>query len=347
MVQQLDAPPKLEGKQTDDSVGRALLADTPAFSKPSDAAPSKFTPTPINQPFLEIPPLGGGVHVAMGDGPIEKEKEKAPLPTPAKLAEKSKEDASKLATALKTTYNILDLKPGDREEIHSAFHAQLTKSEGLSSKDRATALRTFVDQVNTDLRKENGQFSFREDATGNANKLAFSLVDKGDKNLVSGLPQRIVYDTMEYALKSGDQVVHNMPNRESIPYDLKDPFDYAHQLARESVMKTKYGPALDAVVKDAKLKELATPEEQNKALGLKPDATSTELFKELEKRMMAKLGQPGKDYNQEYSKDVDQAFLKTLDLKAGVATTKDIEAALKKLKPSVPKDFKRDVPPIP
>lgn len=340
MVQQLDAPQKNPFKQ-DESVGRALLADTQGSS---DATKTKLAPTPFNQSYLDIPPLTGRAgeqFVAMTDG------EKQEKPTPAKLEEKAKEDASSLATSIKTKYNIADLKAEDREEIHSAFHSQLSKSEGLPTKDRAAALRTFVDHLNTDLRKDNGKYSFREDATGNANKLSFSLVDKGDKNLVDGLPQRTVYDTMEYALKKEDQVVNNMPDRESIPGDLKESFDYAHQLARHSVMKNKYGPALDSVIKETKLRELGTAEERNKALGLKPDASGAEMTKELEKRMMAKLGQPNKDYNQEYSKDVDKAFMKTLDLKPGVATTKDIEAALTKLKASVPKDFKRDVPPGP
>lgn len=342
MVQQLDAPTR-NPFQLDDSVGRALLADSQVSS---DTAKPKSAATPFNQSYLDIPPLSDGrisTQVAMfvnTDVPDEKPKEKL---TPAKLAEKSQEDATKLAGAIKTQFNVGDLKQGDREEIHSAFHAQLAKSEGMSSKDRATALRSFVDQVNTGLRKDNGKLSFREDSTGNANKLSFSLVDKGDKNLVDGLPQRTVYDTMEYALKKEDQIVNNMPDRETIPSDLKEPYDYAFQLSKESAMK-KYGPALESVVKETKLRELGTAEERNKALGLKPDASSAEITKELERRMMVKLGEPGKDYHQEFSKDVDKAFMKTLDLKPGIATTKDIEAALTKLKASVPKDFKRDTP---
>ncbi|MDZ4832736.1 MAG: hypothetical protein SGJ27_02930 [Candidatus Melainabacteria bacterium] len=343
MVRQLDAPPKPSSNVADDSVGRALLADTQDFRPDSSASKNSLSP---NQSFLDIPPINAGRNgdlLAMADV-TEQPKEK---PTPAKLAEKSKEDASALATLMKTNFKFGDLKDGDRDDMHSAFHHQLSKSEGLAPSDRAKALRTFVDQLNTNLREGNGKYSFREDATGNANKLSFSLVDKGDGDLVAGLPKRTVYDTMEYALKKEDQVVNNMPDRESIPADLKEPFDYAHQQARESVIKTKYGPALDSVMKETKIRELASQTEINKALGLKPDATNADMFKELEKRMMAKLGQPNKDYNQEYSKDVDKAFLKTLELKPGVATTKDIEAALKKLKASVPKDFKRDVPPTP
>jgi hypothetical protein len=62
---------------------------------------------------------------------------------------------------------------------------------------------------------------------------------------------------MEYALKKEDQIVKNMPDRDTIPSELQNTFDFAHKQARDTVMKTKYGPALDAVIKDAKIKGFA------------------------------------------------------------------------------------------
>ncbi len=341
MFKTLDAPSTLTAEKSGERGEHARQESLSAFTSAFDSKANSLTTgkTASNQGFLEFTPLPATHDQLVAFMPDDNN-----LPPPKPISEKTKEQASELATAMKTKFKITDLKDADREQIHSAFHSQLALTEGKPIKERAQSMRNFVDNLNTDLKKDGGKFSFREDATGNANKLSFSLVDKGDSNLVDGIPQRTVYDTMEYALKKDDQVVKNMPERASIPADLQNSFDFAHKQARDSVMKTKYGPALDAVIKEAKIGELRDPKEVNKALGLREDATQPETIKELEKRMMTKLGMPKEDYNQKFSQDVDKAFLKTLDLKLGVATTKDIEEALKKLKPSVPKDFKADRP---
>jgi len=311
-----------------DATSRALLADSQ-----KNAIPLKIIePAPGEANTLKLNQVAW-----MDERPLQKQVEPS---------DTQKKEASSLAEMIKS-HGAEPLSDGQREDIHSEFHKQLEQTKDKPINERAASLRAFVGEVNKTLREGNGKLSFRENAAPNGDSISFSLVDKGDGNLVAGLPQRTTYDTMEYSLKRGDVIAQNIPSRDDVPEEMRTAYDWIMQQSRDHVIKTKYGPALEKVADEFKLKDATSQEALNQALGLKPDASSREYYQKLERLMMNKLGLKDQDYSATFSRDLNQAFLAKLELKPGIATQKDIFNALKKAQASVPKDFKRQVPPTP
>jgi hypothetical protein len=343
MVRTLDAAENGINTGKDDAVvGNLLFADS--FDRlpktfngmpPAEQLEKNVTPTKLaEEPKETLLAMGPIPSFLFGDR-IPKKPE-----TPKDI---QKKEADSLAATIKS-FGDRGLNDTNKESIHAEFYKQLEKTKDKPSEERATALRRFVDDVNTSLRSDS-KFSFSENPTGVKDKLSFSLVDKGEGSLEAGVPKRTVYDTKEYSLRKGPDAAENIPDREKLPLELRNSFDYVMKQSRDHVMQTKFIPALDAVSKELGFEKLKTQEDLNKALGLSPEAPTRDYYKRLETLMMNKLGLAGQDYQATYSADVSRAFIEQLKLKPGIATKDDILKGLKETK--VPKDFKLDQPPAP
>ena len=276
-------------------------------------------------------------HLVFGPVPTWLVGDHAPKANPDTPQEVQKKEVTALSTIVKSM-GMKGLTDGARESVHAAFNKQLEKTSGKPIDERASALRSFVDEVNTILRSDS-KYSFTENNTGIKDKLSFSLVDKGEGSLLADLPKRTVYDTKEYSLSKVPQAGDYIPDPSKLPAELKQAFDHVMKQAREDVTTSKYIPALDAVSKELGLDKLKTQAELNTALGLNSDSPTKEYYARLETLMMNKLGLAGQDYKAAFAADVNRAFLDRLKLKAGTSTTEEVLKALKDTK--VPSEQKK------
>lgn len=325
MARTFDAVENASKPTPDNSISQALLADT------MDRLPKNFS----GARTIEMEQRES--QLAFGPVPIWLFGDRIPKANPDTPQEIQKKEVGALSSTIKSM-GTKGLTDRDRENVHAAFNKQLEKTNGRPVDERASALRSFVDEVNSNLRTDS-KYSFTENKTGIKDKLSFSLVDKGEGSLLAELPKRTVYDTKEYSLSKEPRAADHIPDPSRLPVELKPAFDHVMKQSREDVTKNKYVPALDAVSKELGLDKLKTQAELNKALGLSADSPTKDYYARLESLMMNKLGLAGQDYKTEFAADVNRMFLEKLKLKAGTATSEDVLKALKETK--VPADAKK------
>ncbi len=312
-----------------DDVSKLLLADSTKGG--GSNSPSDKTQAKPSAETVEVAMGGPGLALWLMQDKNKQEGEK-PKPPAQKTAEEAKTVATVVSGMSERVLKDGKLKDADRDLIHTEFNKQLAQTEKYRPEERATQLRSFITAANEKLLSDKSGLYFTENKSPGKDKISVSLVDKGEKSLVQDQPKRTVYDTEVYNVGATPLEAKNVPAREQVPEELRKAYDSIKSSAQKSVMADKYQPALKQVVEEAGLAKLNRQDERNKAVGLPTDASMEEFHKELEKRMMTKLGTPGADYTEAYNRDLNREFVKKLDLKPGVVTQQEMIEALKKVK---------------